>query len=271
MRNVFQLAKAITAALVISNCFTPKSPLKSNEKKIKLLYFPTWTVDKAAKISTFIKQEKNQDSTIALIKYCQIFPPQERPCDTAKTIELIMKIFEHSNVDAILFSGDLLNVSNHITANTSTNKFLVLGANVLNKRSTRFFWQDYLINKICGVRIAILGVTFDTLNPTVNYRDPNFVIQKLLPIIKSRSDFQCLITNTNDTLDYPFNVILGAPSKNTFWINSFSDNIVYEISLTFNIENNLSSIVFKQIELDTIFEDPTISKFKNEIFNNDIK
>ncbi|MDW7988469.1 MAG: hypothetical protein RMJ65_07205, partial [candidate division WOR-3 bacterium] len=116
-----------------------------------------------------------------------------------------------------------------------------------------------------GLGIAVLGVSFDTINKNVQYRDPDFIILKLLPILKNRSDFQCLIANTDDTLNYPFDIILGAPSKNPLLANMFPVDKAHKIIISFDTTNKSFSINIQPINYSTVSEDQEIINLKDEI------
>jgi hypothetical protein len=55
-------------------------------------------------------------------------------------------------------------------------KFSFVSTNLLNKKTGRSVFKPYVIKEIAGLRVGILGLLDDQLNPTLQQKDPGFSI-----------------------------------------------------------------------------------------------
>lgn len=262
MRNIILIF--VLLALMLSMQCPNRSAVKTELTRLKIIYITDWNPSQAVKIASLIKSEKTVNSTIVLLNspiFTAIAQAQH---------QLLANILNASQIDACLITPDFMTIGiiNCQKFIGQTN-FYCLGANLKIKSTNQNLGQEYLIKPIQSLKFAVLGVIYDTLNPRYlnpdcELRSPEFTVLKLMPLVKNRSDFLCLLTQSNDTLDFDVNLILGAPATNTIPILSESDKGIFKIEIGLDSEKNIVEIKRNTLNPDNYSNDSIITKIINE-------
>jgi hypothetical protein len=252
--------------LVLIRCAAnKKNLLPTQPPEFAFLYIPQWTVFEAPKIATLIKQQKLQKPTIAIIKNCCPVPDGYSLSETTEAINLISEILDRSQVDVVLLTSNIINFLPYFKTGLKKHNFTFLAANLSDSATSHMIWSEYIIYKLDNYKIAILGISYNAFRKNITKRDPNFAILKLLPILKNRADFLCLLTDAQDTLDYPFNIILGAPALMNKKCYSFDSKDVQKIIFSIDQKNAVNLIEAQSLNWAIFFDDPEILRLKEEI------
>lgn len=243
-----------------------QTKIKTTYNRFYIIYITNWKLENSAQITTVIKNKITEHLTIVLINNDLPFSS-----DTTQN-QLIIDILNKSQVDAIMFTSSIIdnNIEN-IQKLIKKSNFYWLAANIKNNNINSFLGYEYLIKPINNLKIGIIGVIFDTINSSIlkqnnlELQNPEYTIKKLIPLLTNRVDLLCLMTNTQDTINFPVDIILGAPSRTSFYINHNNENNnIYQLEIIFDRNYQLVEIKKSTIQLNNISEDSIISKIINE-------
>ena len=247
-------------------CFiqcTLRKSIRPSPNKISILYINNWTIDQSAKIATVVKNEKSTNPTLVLING-KLF--SSSPFTDLSEGRVVINILNASQIDAVLFTPDFLRWGIQQCQELVRNAdFYCLGANIKDRVTNQTFGQEFLLKALGKSQIAILGVNYDSSNyyfkdKTIEFDNPKFTILKLLPLVENHTDFQFILTQSQDSLDLPVDLIFGAPTKSEVQLLPFGEPGIYKIDIGFNNLTNITEIKRTTVLLDTIQSDTLIKK-----------
>ncbi|MBS4015892.1 MAG: hypothetical protein KGZ86_05610 [Candidatus Latescibacteria bacterium] len=228
--------------------------------KISIIYITGWNIEQSAQIATLIKQEKTINPVLALIN-SQIFSGST----DSLTQQLSIEILNATQIDGVLVTPDFLYAGiDNCRQIIRNSDFPCLSANLKDKTNNTNIGPEYLIKQLNNLNICVIGVIYDTLNPLYQspeyeLRSPEFTVLKLIPLVKNRSDFICLLTRSNDSLDFPVDLILGAPAQQQFSLIPSEAEGAYKLEIGLDNANNIIEIKRHTLALSSYQADPTIT------------
>lgn len=247
MRTKIQIA-LLCIVLCGLNCLSRVST-KTETKRVSILYITDWNIAQSPKIASLIKNEKAINECLVLLN-TPVFTgtkPNQYP--------LLADILNTSQIDACIITPDFLTIG-IINCKEFIRKsnFYCLAANLKEKTTATYIGQEYMIKPFNKFKLALIGVVYDTLNPDYLNPDyellsPEYSVLKLIPLVKNRSDFICLLTNCNDSLDFLVDLILGAHARNNISIIPEAANGIFKIEISF--DNNQDIIEMKRSTLSS--------------------
>jgi hypothetical protein len=80
---------------------------------------------------------------------------------------------------------DLMMGAQFLSEVGSKAKFSFVSTNLVNKRTGKCVFKPYVIKEIAGLRVGILGLLDDPLNPTLREKDPGLSIVEPLPALEA--------------------------------------------------------------------------------------
>lgn len=273
--------------IIISiNCALRKS-VQPSLNQLTILYINNWSIEQSAKISNLVKIEKRSNPVLTIINN-NIF--SYSPLTELNKGQVEIDILNASQIDAMLFTPDFLRWGiEHGQELIKNANFYCLGANIKNIKTNQTIGQEFLYQALDKAQIAVLGISYDSANyyfkpKNILFQNQEFTILKFKPLIENRTDFQLILTNASDTLDFSFDLILGAPTKTEMQLLPSNESGIYRIVISYDNLKNIHQIQRTNIALDTITEDKSIKEiilsyqartdsllnntFKNKIDNN---
>lgn len=255
--------------ILLSVQCTRQTAVKSSLNKISILYITNWNLDQSPKIATLIKNEKKINPVLVLIN-SQIFTQLS---DSIQRL-LAINVLNSSQVDAALLTPDFLYWGiDQCQEIIKKANFYCLAANLKDAATNSFLGQEYLIKQFDKLNMGVIGIIYDSLNPiykfiNLEFRNPEFSALKLIPLVKNRSNILCLLTYTNDSLDFPVDIVLGAPSKNSFTILPEPAHSINKIEI--GLDNSLNMVELKRftMSLDNLEDDSIIMNLINQYQTN---
>jgi hypothetical protein len=230
--------------LCITNCIY-RGGIRPTLNKISIIYISNWSIEQAAQIATLIKEAKQLNPTIVIVNG-DIF--SRRPLtDLNKGLPEI-ELLNNCQIDALLLSPDFLKwgIQNAQELIKKSN-FSCLAANIKDKTTNQTLAQEYLIQKVNNAQISVLGVSYDSLNyyfadKNLQFDHAEFTVSKLLPILKMRSDLQFIVTQANDSLDFPVNYLFGAPLKKYVQLIPYDRPGIYKLDISYNNSKEIQGL-----------------------------
>jgi hypothetical protein len=256
----------IFLVIILALCFVQcslRTSIRPTFNKISILYINNWTINQAAKIATLIKTEKSLDSILVIVNG-NVF--SSSPLTVLNKGQTEFDILNASQIDAMLFTPEFFNWGTERGKELVRNaNFYCLSANIIDKLTNQTFGQEFLYKPFGKSQIAILGVSYDSSNyyfknKNIVFQKPEFTISKFTPLIKNRTDFQFVLTDTPDTLNFPYDLVLGAPTKSGIQLLPYGEFGIYRIDVDYDNLKNIENIKRKNILLDTITEDSDVKK-----------
>jgi len=244
--------------LCLTQC-THRVRTETVQNKISIIYINNLQYDQAPQITTLIKNEQ-KINPLLVITNANIF--SNSPFSDLNKGFGEIELLNHCDFDAVLLTpGSLKYGIPHLKELIRKSSFSYLGANIKDKNTGQTLGQEYLFKTIRNTRIAIFGISYDSADfyfqdRNLEFRNPDFSIMKLLPLIKERSDFQFILTRTQDSLDLPDNLVFGAPVKNQDQLLPINQNGIFKIEISFDNMKNITEIKRTTVSLDTISPDP---------------
>jgi len=240
-----------------------RKSIRPSPNKISILYINNWTIDQSAKIATVVKNEKSTNPTLVLING-KLF--SSSPFTNLNEGRVVINILNASQIDAVLFTPDFLRWGIQQCQELVRNAdFYCLGANIKDRVTNQTFGQEFLLKALGKSQIAILGVNYDSSNyyfkdKTIEFDNPKFTILKLLPLVENHTDFQFILTQSQDSLDLPVDLIFGAPTKSEIQLLPTEESNVYKLEIGFDNSKNITDIRRTIIPIDTIPEDSEVNQ-----------
>jgi 2',3'-cyclic-nucleotide 2'-phosphodiesterase (5'-nucleotidase family) len=239
---------------------TFRQTTKPTLHKIPIIYITDWNIEQSAQIASLIKQEKTINPVLTLIN-SRIFSG-----DTDSiTQQLSINILNATDIDAVLVSADFLYAGiDNCRQIIRKSDFYCLGANLKDKTNNANIGHEYLIKQLNNFNLCVIGVIYDTLNPLYQspdfeLRSPDYSVLKLITLVKNRSDFVCLLTRSNDSLDFPVDLILGAPAQQQFPVVPSETKGIYKLEIGLDNASNIIEIKRHMLALDSYLPDPSIT------------
>jgi 2',3'-cyclic-nucleotide 2'-phosphodiesterase (5'-nucleotidase family) len=232
--------------------------LKSTPNLISIIYINNWQYNQASKIAALIKNEQKSNPLLVIINN-NIF--SELPFTELNKGYGEIELLNNCPIDAVLLNPEFLRWGiQHTKELIRKSNFSYLAANIKDKTTGQLLGQEYLFKTVGKAQIAITGISFDSSDcyfqdRNLEFRNPDFSIMKLLPLIKEHSDFQFILTRTQDSLDLPVNLIFGAPIKNQVPLVPINQPGIYKIEFTIDNMKNITELKRTTISLDTISPD----------------
>jgi hypothetical protein len=229
--------------------------------RISIIYINNWSFDNAAKIAALIKNELKL-APIVVLTNGKIF--SESPITNLNKGYAELEILNASQIDAILLTPHFLRWGiQHSKELIKKSNFFCLAANIKDKSSNQPLGQEYLIKTLGKVQVVILGISFDSLNyyfqnKNLDFHNPAFTVFKLLPQLKTRSDFQFILTQTQDSLDLPVDFIFGAPIKDKVQLLPLIEPGIYKLEIGYDNLKNIIELKRATISIDTLPDDSIV-------------
>ena len=259
MSNKFVLFLVIVF-LCLTQC-THRVRTETVQNKISIIYINNWNINQAAKVATLIRNEQKLLPTTILING-SIF--SKLPITSLNKGIGEIEILNASSIDAVFFTPDFLRWGIRQSKElVRKSNFSCLTANIKEKTTNQTLGHEYLLKAVGKAQITIFGISYDSLNyylldTNLEFRNPDFVIFKLLPLLKNRTDFQFILTQTQDSLDIPVNYIFGAPVKNGIQLLPLNEPGIYKLEISFDDMKNITELKRTTISLDTLPDDSII-------------
>lgn len=261
------MKRLIFSSVIIVFCFMGCAlrtrRIRAPLDQITLLYINNWTIEQSAKIATLIKADKSYNPILVVVNG-NIF--SSSPLTELNKGQTEIDIFNASLIDALLFNPDFLRWGiEHSKELIKNANFYCLGANIKDNRTGRTIGQEFLFQRLGSAQIAVLGLSYDSADyyfkqKYILFQAPDFTVLKFKPLIENHSDLQFIITNTSDTLDFPYDLILGAPTKTEMQLLPWAAPGIYKIIIGYDRLKNIHQIQRTNLSLDTIAEDEAIKK-----------
>jgi len=255
------LKKYLIFIVIIANLVscTKRTNIKPLLNTFSIIYINNWQSEQAPRLATFIKSEESKNPVLVIVN--GDISSESKFSDMNKGLADI-ELMNQCKVDAVylhsqLFKYGMQNIKDLIRK----SDFSYLGANIRDKQTKQPIGQEYLFKTVGNTQIAITGINFDTLDfylqdKNLEIRSADFSISKILPFIQERSDFQFLLTQTEDTLDLPFTMILQAPARNQVKLLNDNQKGIFIIRVGYDNLKNIMEIKRSTTSLDTIAPDP---------------
>ena len=255
------MKKYLIFIVIIANLVscTKRTNIKPLLNTFSIIYINNWQSEQAPRLATFIKSEESKNPVLVIVN--GDISSESKFSDMNKGLADI-ELMNQCKVDAVylhsqLFKYGMQNIKDLIRK----SDFSYLGANIRDKQTKQPIGQEYLFKTVGNTQIAITGINFDTLDfylqdKNLEIRSADFSISKILPFIQERSDFQFLLTQTEDTLDLPFTMILQAPARNQVKLLNDNQKGIFIIRVGYDNLKNIMEIKRSTTSLDTIAPDP---------------
>lgn len=256
----------IITILCLSQC-TYRIRLKATLNRISIIYIIDWHINQAPKIATLIKTEQKINPGVVIVSG-EIF--SKSPITDFNKGLAEIELLNNCQIDAVLLTPDFLRwgfpQSKELIRKSN---FSCLSANIKDKATNQALGQEYLFKTLEKAHIAILGISYDSLNyyfqdKNLEYRNPDFIILKLLPLLKDRTDFQFVLTRTQDLLDLPVDFILGAPTKNNVQLLPTNKSGIFKLEIIFDDMKNIIELKRAELSIDTLSEDSITKSIINQ-------
>jgi len=240
---------------------------QSSSNRFAFIYINNWKIDNSAKIATLIKNERNIQSTAILLSN-NIFSDTLIK-DTSQR-NAVIEILNASDINATLLTPDFLIFGiDQAKQLISECNFSCLAANVKDKLTSQTLGQEYLILNLGKARVAVIGISSDSQqfysrDTNIDFENPAFTVQKILPQIKNRSDFQFVLTHSFDTLNLPLDFIFSAPMHDKFQMLPLTETGIYKLEFGYDKSNNILELKRTTAAVDTLPDDSVINNIINQ-------